>query len=335
MTIRGTRRESTRTRRARSVALGVLLASTALVGACTSGTVAYSGTTTGGASSSTSSTSSPGTGTGTGSSTSTGATSAAAGVDKLLVVVVENHSLAQMRAAMPYTYGLALRYGYASHYTAIRHPSLPNYVAIASGSTHGIADDAPPSAHPVPGPSVFGAALAKGRTAAVYVEGMTSPCEHTSSGDYAVKHNPWPYFTAEAAQCARHNLPLSAFDADVRSGHLPNAGMLLPDLCNDAHNCPLATADAWFAERMKLIEAGPDWRAGRLAVVLTADEDDHSAGNQVLTVVAHPSLDHVVVTTPLTHYSLTRLYAEVTGTTPLGSGATAPSMAKAFGLRLR
>ena len=66
--------------------------------------------------------------------------------------------------------------------------------------------------------------------------------------------------------------------------------------------------------------AGPDWKSGRLAVVLTADEDDKSAGNRVLTVVAHPSQRHRVVTARLDHYSLTRLYAEVTGTAPLGSG---------------
>ncbi|EBM0725716.1 phosphoesterase, partial [Salmonella enterica subsp. enterica serovar Senftenberg] len=154
---------------------------------------------------------------------------------------------------------------------------------------------------------------------------MATPCERASAGDYAVKHNPWPYFVAERAQCARHNLPLAAFDTAVSSGSLPTAGMLLPDLCHDAHNCPLATADTWFATQMKLIQAGPDWRSGRLAVVLTADEDDHNAGNRVLTVVIHPSLHHVVVDSPLTHYSLTRLYAEVSGTTPLGYAASAPS----------
>jgi acid phosphatase len=290
------------------------------------------------ASSSTGSTSAPTGGT-TSSSPSPGSaagtTQASRVVDKLLVVVVENHSLVQMQAAMPYTASLARRYGYATHYTATRHPSLPNYLAIVSGSTHGVADDAPPSAHPVPGPTVFGAALARGQTAGVYVDGMSSPCERASAGDYAVKHNPWPYFTAEAAQCRRYNLPLPAFGTAVRTGTLPNAGMLLPDLCHDAHNCPLATADRWFEAEMKAIEAGPDWRSGRLAVVLTADEDDHTAGNRVLTVVAHPSLSHVVVTRPLTHYSLTRLYAEVTGTTPLGYGASAPSMATAFGLPVR
>ncbi|WP_270889099.1 alkaline phosphatase family protein [Pedococcus sp. 5OH_020] len=256
-------------------------------------------------------------------------------VDKLLVVVVENHSLGQMRRQMPYTYGLAQQYGYADHYTAIRHPSLPNYLAIASGSTHGVRDDDAPAAHLLSGASVFGAAVAAGRTAGVYVDAMSSPCQSASSGRYAVKHNPWPYFTAERALCDRDDLPLSVLERTVREGALPSAGMIVPDLCHDAHDCSLLVADTWFRTVMERVMAGPDWRSGRLAVVLTADEDDRTAGNRVLTVVAHPSLRHVVVAQPLTHYSLTRLYAEVTGTSPLGRGAQAPSMAQAFGLPLR
>src|SRR5450756_1314995 len=51
-------------------------------------------------------------------------------VTKVLVFIVENHSLSQMKSQMPYTFGLALRFGYATHYTAIQHPSLPNLSLI-------------------------------------------------------------------------------------------------------------------------------------------------------------------------------------------------------------
>ncbi|MDU0315138.1 alkaline phosphatase family protein [Phycicoccus sp. M110.8] len=259
---------------------------------------------------------------------------AAVGPTKLLVVVMENHSLAQMRAQMPYTESLAQRYGYATAWSAVRHPSLPNYLAIASGSTHGVTDDAAPAQHPLPGATVFGRALAAGSTAAVYAEGMARPCQQEPEGRYAVKHNPWAYFPAERAACERHDLPLDALQEAVAAGTLPAAGMVVPDLCHDAHDCGLGVADDWFRTWMTRIQTGPDWRSGRLVVVLTADEDDHSSGNRVLTVVAHPSLHHVVVTAPLDHYSLTRLYAEVTRTAPLGRAAGATSVAAAFGLPL-
>ena len=85
---------------------------------------------------------------------------------------------------------------------------------------------------------------------------------------------------------------------------------------------------------MQKVFAGPDWKSGHLAVVLTADEDDHTQGNKVLTVVIHPSQVHHVVGTRLTHYSLTRLYDEVAHLPYLANAATAPSMAEAFGLPL-
>ena len=268
------------------------------------------------------------------SPSSTASGTAASGPTKLLVVVLENHSLAQMRAQMPYTDSLARRYGYATAWSAVRHPSLPNYLAIVSGSTHGVTDDASPAQHPLPGATVFGRALAAGSTAALYAEGMGRPCAPAPDGRYAVKHNPWAYFPAERAACERHDLPLDALPAAIAGGTLPAAGMVVPDLCHDAHDCALGVADEWFRTWMTRIEAGPDWRSGRLVVVLTADEDDQSSGNRVLTVVAHPSLHHVVVTTPLDHYALTRFYAEVTHTPPLGRAAGAASVAAAFGLQL-
>jgi acid phosphatase len=256
-------------------------------------------------------------------------------VTKLLVIVEENHSLAQMQDGMPYTFGLAKRYGYATNYRALRHPSLPNYIAIAGGRMYGIRDDRGPAAHPIPGRSVFGQALAHRRTAAVYADGMPGTCALTNSGRYAVRHNPWTYFSGERAACGRHDRSMAAFGPDVRAGRLPRVGMVVPNLCHDAHDCDLATADAWFESVMGRIFRGPDWKAGRLAVVLTADEDDRTDGNRVLTTVIHQSQRHRVVTAPLDHYSLTRLYDEVAGLPYLHRAASATSMAKAFRLPLR
>jgi hypothetical protein len=254
-------------------------------------------------------------------------------VTKVLVVIVENHSLDQMRTGMPYIYGLATRYGYADQYRAITHPSLPNYLAIAGGSTFGVTDDENPVAHVIHGSSVFGQALAQGRTAAVYAEGMPLACSSRNGGDrYAVRHNPWTYFVDERDACVAHDVPLDRLAADAASGHLPNVGMVVPNLCNDAHDCSLATADSWMRTNLRAVLAGPDYRAGRLAVVITADEDDHSHGNVVLTAVLQPSLHGLVVHAPLTHYSLSRSLSEVTGAAPMAEAAKAPSLLAAFGL---
>ena len=255
-------------------------------------------------------------------------------VTKLLVFVVENHSRDQMRAAMPYTAALGKEFAVAMNYQAVTHPSLPNYLAMTGGSTYAVADDAPPSSHTTDQPSVFGQALSLGKTAKVYVEGMPRNCATENSGQYVVKHNPWAYYLSERSACARYDVPVGELGKDAANGRLPNAGMVIPDLCNDAHDCDLAVADRWLRTQIEVVMSGPDWRAGHLAIVVTADEDDHQQNNLVLTTVAHPSLHGAVVTAPLTHYSLARLYSEIIAAQPLGEAAAAPSMATAFGLEL-
>jgi acid phosphatase len=261
---------------------------------------------------------------------------------KVLVVIEENHTLAQMRAGMPYLFSLAERYGYATHWRALTHPSEPNYLALVGGSTFGVTDDRSPAANAAKvgdAQSVFGQALAAGRTARTYAESMPENCyvwDHPDRSQgtptYAVRHNPWTYFTDERRQCLAHDTDLRGFAADVGADELPNVGFLIPDLRHDAHDGSLGEADDWLRQQLGPVLASDDFTSGRLVVVVTADEDDRSGDNTVLTTVLHAGLHHEVVDTPLTHYSLTRYLADVLGVPPLGNGRTAPDMGPAFGL---
>lgn len=259
-------------------------------------------------------------------------------VDKVLVFIVENHSLEQMKSGMPYTASLAATYSYADHYQAVAHPSLPNYLAIVGGTTSGVLDDGLPDAHARSGTSVFGQALSHGLTARVYNDGMPQPCYAKDGGDgYVARHNAWTYQLDERELCAQDDVSLAPFAADVRSGSLPHVGMVVPNLCHDAHDCSLGVADRWLQQKIEAVKAGPDWRSGRLAVVITADEDETKSGadpdNSVLTVVVHPGLSGVVVHAPLDHYSLSAAMSEVAGGKPLADASSAPSFWRAFRLR--
>lgn len=255
-------------------------------------------------------------------------------VTKVMVVMVENHSLSQMKAGMPKTFAFASKYAYASNYYAIRHPSLPNYIAIASGSTYGITDDKPPSAHQLKGRSVFSQALANGRTARTYADSMPSNCYLSNYGYYAVRHNPWTYFVDSRTGCRKYDNPASRFATDAAGGHLPNVGFLIPNVVHDAHDGTLAQADDWIARRINMMTSGPDWAAGRLAIVITADEDAHNEGNRVLTVVGSKYQAHKVVTTRLNHYSLTRFIEDVLHVSHLRNARYAADMRAAFGVRV-
>lgn len=255
-------------------------------------------------------------------------------VTKVLVFVEENHSYDQMRLGMPYAATLADKYGYANNFYAIRHPSLPNYIAIAGGSTNGITANGSPSTYKVKGPSIFGQAIAANKTAVTYADGMPSNCYLSNGGTkYAVRHNPWAYFVDERALCQKYDVPFTKFDSAVTTGTLPNLGFVIPNNCNNAHDCSLKTADNWFKTQMAKVFNGPDWKSGRLAVILTADEDNKSSGNKILTVVIHPSQNRKIVSQKLTLYSLSRFCSELVGAKPLKEALTAPSMSAAFGLK--
>ena len=109
--------------------------------------------------------------------------SPASGVEKVLVIVEENRSVSDVAAHMPFLMSRARSYGTATHFYAISHPSLPNYLVLAGGSTFGVTDDDVPAAHQLHGPSLFGQLLAAGRTAKTYAEAMPSNCARAQPGD--------------------------------------------------------------------------------------------------------------------------------------------------------
>jgi acid phosphatase len=259
----------------------------------------------------------------------------------VLAILEENHSQPQVLDSMTYLSSLAAQYGQTTSYHGVRHPSLPNYLAIAGGDTFGVTDDNPPSSHPVAGDSVFDQTIAAGGTAGIYAEAMPGNCALTSSGDYAVKHNPWAYFNGatQRANCQKYDVPLGTtvggnLITDIDAGTLPDTGMIVPDLCNDAHDCSLTTADAWLSHWIPTIMAGPDYLSGDLTIIVTFDEDDSATGNLIAFVVIDPSLLGKHVSVPLTtnHYSLTRWYETAASTKYLRNAATAPDLQAAFGL---
>jgi phosphatidylinositol-3-phosphatase len=265
---------------------------------------------------------------------------AAGGVSKILVIMEENHGTAEVfPSGMPYLWRLARRYGYASDWSAITHPSLPNYLAIFSGS----AFNDPPDCGPGPGcaypaPSVFGQALALGKTARSYEESMPVPCDRSDSGTYAVRHNPWAYVRGETAACRSGDVPAGtpsggALASAVRAGTLPSVGLITPNLLHDAHDGTLGQADAWLRQWIPVIMSGPDWRHGRLAIAVVFDEGD--PGLQVPFVLIAPGLSGAVTRQPLDHYALTRLIDQVIGAPPLRQAAGAPDLARRLGLRVR
>jgi phospholipase C len=254
----------------------------------------------------------------------------------VLWIVMENKNYSSIvgSSSAPYENQIAQQCGLATNYHAIGHPSLPNYIAMVAGSPLGVTDDAAPSSHLLTGNNLF----QQVPTSKGYAESMPSNCLLTDSGQYAVRHNPYTYFTPIRTQCQSRDVPMGtassgAFHNDVAAGTLPPFGFVTPNLCNDMHDCSVATGDAYLANLVPTIIAGPDFQNGRLAIVITYDENGGASGNQVYTSVISPfTAPGTQSATNFTHYSLLRATEEILGVPLLGGASSATSMRAAFGL---
>src|SRR4051794_15540647 len=251
-------------------------------------------------------------------------------------VVFENKSYDAVIGSpnAPYINALAGKCGLATSFYAETHPSLPNYIAMTSGSTQGITDDLAPAAHPLDVSSIFSQLSPDGWRS--LSESMPSNCYLTNSGNYAVRHNPAPYYTNIRTECANQNVPLGPTpDLSARFT------FVTPNLCNDMHSCPpqkdtateVQTGDAWLSTFLPQVLDSPEYTAGATAVFITWDEGA-GVDQHIATLVIAPSTP--VGTTSASrfdHYSLLRTTEEMLGlTTYLGEAANAASMRSAFGL---
>ncbi len=225
----------------------------------------------------------------------------------------------------PYFNQLVADCGLAANYYAISHPSLPNYVALTSGSTQGITDDGEPSEHPLSVPSIFSQLGSNWR---VLAESMPEACDHVTSGDYAARHNPAVYYTTIGASCRRNDVPM-ALPFNLSASFT----MIVPNICDDMHSCSESVGDAWLRRMVPLIVASPQYQSSSLALFITFDENDSMPSNQVPTLVIAPSTpkgDRVGIR--FTHYSLLRTTETMLHVGLLGGARTATSMLDPFHL---
>ena len=233
----------------------------------------------------------------------------------IFVIVMENRSYSQAIAS-GYVSSLAAQYAIATAYHGVSHPSLPNYLALTSGTTWGIADD---GFHALPAGGLGAQLTSAGIDWRAYMEGMSNGCFH-SPYPYALKHNPFAYY---GSACPKQVVPFTQFATDM-SGTVPQFVWITPNLCNDGHDCSSSVADAWLAQTVPSILNSNAWQDGGM-LVITWDEGEDSA-NSVLTLIIRP--DPVVHKSarPYDHYSLLATIEDQLGVARLGQAAQATPM---------
>jgi acid phosphatase len=255
------------------------------------------------------------------SSTAPATTGSSSSPAHLVVVVEENHSYGDVigNAQAPYLNQLANTGRSLTRMYGIGHPSEPNYLALFSGSTHGITDDSCP--HTFPGPDLGSQLLAHHLTFVGYSEGLPAAGSTVCvSGSYARKHAPWVNFADLPA--TQINRPFTDFPRSY--SRLPAVSFVIPNLDDDMHDGTIAAADSWLKAHL-----GPyaTWAAGHNSqLIVTWDEDDGSASNRIPTIITGAGVVSGTDGSKATLYSLLRLIEQDYGLKLLGGAAHAPVM---------
>ena len=225
-------------------------------------------------------------------------TSPPSGLAHIFLILEENKSYSEIvgNPTAPYINSLIRRYALATDYHALFHPSLPNYIALTSGSNHGITDDrSPPSAgNEIAVANIADRIEASGRSWREYGESMPSPGYAFDAGEYVTKHVPFVYYRdilGNPQRCRSHVVPLTQLARDLRSvTTTPDFAFITPNLYDDMHDGPIAAGDRWLARTVPLILGSQAFRTTRSLLVVTWDEDAGTADNHIATILVGNSV---------------------------------------------
>ena len=240
----------------------------------------------------------------------------------VVVVVFENHEASSIAGNpdAPTFNALARRYARLTNYDAVAHPSLPNYLALVSGSTHGITSDCTDCI--VGARNLADTLGAAQRSWKTYAEDLPYPgFTGASAGRYAKKHDPLLYFrdVADSPVRRRHVVPFTRLAGDLRRHRLPDFSLIVPNLCDDMHDCSVATGDAWLKAHVVPLLHSPELRGGVVFVVFDEGTSDTGGGGRIEALALGPTVRRGARFTRATnHYGLLRTIEDAWGLPPLG-----------------
>ena len=281
--------------------------------------------------------------------------------DHVIWITFENQSFKQVignTGTQPFINELAGECGLATNFFPERHPSLPNYIAMTSGSTQGITGD---SSGQLNVDNIFNQVKMRGREWRQYSFGMPSNCyksdaPSSSSAIYTAHHEAVIYYPNVAADCAKWDIPVSPGKVDdvndvttsplaqaIDQNALPAFAVIGPS--DDGGNSSLGgqvdpkLGDPFLKRWISKITSSTTYQAGRTAIFITWDEGGDFGSsppniNNIATIVVAPSVpEGATSAVRFDHYSMLRTTEEMLGITSfLGNAATAASMRAAFHL---
>jgi phospholipase C len=262
--------------------------------------------------------------------------------EHIVILIFENKEYGTIigNKSLPNFNEYAKKYTLLDAHYAIRHPSLPNYLALIGGDTFGVKSDCTDCY--VDATSLPDLIESSGRTWRTYQERMPSACYLGDAFKYAQKHNPFIYFTPvreNAERCKNSIVPFTQLESDLAAKTLPNFVFITPDLCNSSHDsgdCPPRIADTWLGTVVPKLQNYLESDGQPYLILLTWDEGqgDHSccglpkkAGGRVATVLISPQVKPGFQDkTPYTHYSILKTISAAWHLPYLGHAADAENV---------
>jgi len=245
----------------------------------------------------------------------------------VVLVVFENHEATSIAGNpdAPTFNALAHRYATLTEYDAVAHPSLPNYLALVSGSTHGISSDCTDCV--VRARNLADTLEGAGMTWKTYAEDLPYPgFTGGSAGRYAKKHDPFLYFRDVADSRRRRDrvVPFTELSRDLAGHRLPDFSLVIPNLCDDMHDCSVATGDAWLKVHVVPLLRSPELRGGVVFVVFDEGTSDAGGGGHIEALALGPTVRQGSRFAKATnHYGLLRTIEDAWGLPRLGLSGTA------------
>ncbi len=256
----------------------------------------------------------------------------------IVIMIFENKEFGAVieNRRMPYFNLLANTYTLLTQHYAVTHPSLPNYIALIGGDTHGITDNCDFADCFINAKSLPDLIEESGRTWKTYQDDMPEPCFSGNTLRYVRKHNPFIFFDPirlNEDRCKRSIVPLTQLDEDIAANEIPNFIFITPDICYSGHDCALDLVDGWLKEQVDGIFLALDAAGEPFLIIVTWDEGqgDHSccglpesAGGRIATILISPQVkSNFQDNTPYSHYSILKTISEAWRLPYLGHAADA------------
>jgi hypothetical protein len=211
-------------------------------------------------------------------------------IQTVFIIMFENRNWSSVlgNTNAPYINSLLPMASYCQQYYTPpgNHPSEANYLWLEAGTNFGIFNDNPPAVNSQNTTNHFTTLLNNaGISWKTYQEGINGvqlPLYIDPANSYDPKHNPFLFFDdvtgtndPNNAYGMAHERPFTELADDLASNTVASYNFLVPNLCDDGHDCPLSQADWWLSQQVPMILASAAY-ANNGAIFICWDEGNNN-----------------------------------------------------------